>query len=125
MEIDIQWKSDLRDQLQRSGIAVDSIPRLAEYARFFLDGGSNINDMLATFSSYRMMHHAAEAQNRFLGTLKARVQESLLQENKLKVSELEIIKRMGFGLSELKRLHLFLDEVSEEARSLAGRERRR
>lgn len=124
IEVDLGWKSELRDQLQKNGLAVNDISNLVEGARFFRDRGSNINEMLTTFSNYKGMQSAIAGQERELGILKAkaqqikdenRVQEELLQKNKLRNSELDAIKSMGFGLSHLKRLHYLLDEVSKEA----------
>ena len=124
IEVDLAWKSELRDQLQKNGLAVDDISRLVEGARFFKDEGFNINEMLMTFSTYRGMQNAVAVHGRQLDTLKNRaeeieranrVQEDLLQERSLKKSELDIIKGMGFGLSEMKRLHYLIDEIAKEA----------
>jgi len=124
IKIDLQWKSDLRDQLQREGIAVDSITKLAEYAHFFTDNGFSINELLRTFSNYRKLQDDIAAQGLYVESLKGKAQElrdknegqeNVLQEYSLKVAELETIKGMGFGLSELKRLHSILDEISADA----------
>jgi len=124
IEVDLAWKSELRDQLQKNGLAVDDISRLVEGARFFKDEGFNINEMLMTFSNYRGMQNAIAVHGRQLDILKNkteeidranRVQEDLLQERSLKISELDTIKAMGFGLSEMKRLHYLIDEIAKEA----------
>jgi hypothetical protein len=123
-EIDLQLKSDLGDQLQKNGIAVDSISALVEYARFFNQRGFDINELLKTFSNYRKMQDEIAVQGQYLDTLRVKaqeimasnsVQEGLLQENSLKATEIETIKGMGFGLAELKRLHYILNEISKEA----------
>jgi hypothetical protein len=124
VEIDLQWKSDLQDELQKNGIATNSITTLVENARFFNDRGLDLNELLKTFSTYRRLQDEIVAQGRYLEAARTKaqeimdknsIQEGLLQENTLKVSELETIKRMGFGLSELKRLYLILNEISSEA----------
>jgi len=114
VEIDLQWKSDLRDQLQRNGIAVDSITKLAEYAQLFTDRGFDINELIKTFSNYRRLQEEVVAEHSYVQSLritakaitdKNSLQEEVLQKNSLKVTELDAIKEMGFGLSELKRLY--------------------
>ena len=124
IEIDLQWISDLRDQLQKNGIASDSITRLEECARFFNERRFDMGELLGNFSNYKRMQDEIVAQGNYLDELRTKTkeiisnnstQESLLQENILKVTALETIKKMGCGLSELKRLQYILNEISKEA----------
>lgn len=124
---DIRWISELREQLEKSGLAVDDIRRLIEGARFFKDHGFNVSEMLVTFSEYKGRENAISGQERQLGILKQKSKEiesennwkvQLLEERRLKNSELDALKKLGSGLIELRRLHHIILELEEERGAL-------
>jgi hypothetical protein len=113
LEEEIKWKSELRRELQKSGLPIENISRLVEYARFFSNNGYSLKKMLDTFSSYKEMTHTnfsikthtEHLRNKSLEIQQQNVaQENLLKQRRLKNKELESLKSMGFGLQELKTL---------------------
>lgn len=124
METDARWKLLLQEQLEKKGLALDEIPKFVEGMRVFKDQGFNAIEMVKTLSSYNEKQREIVMQMQTLAILrqsnseieqKNQAQEKLLEERRLKNSELEAIKGMGFGLSELKRLHYSLNEIAEES----------
>lgn len=124
METDVRWKLVLQEQLEKKGLALDDIPKFVEGMRVFKDQGFNAIEMVKTFSSYNEKQREIVMQMQTLAILrqsnseieqKNQAQEKLLEERRLKNSELEAIKGMGFGLSELKRLHYLMNEIAEES----------
>lgn len=97
--------------------------RLVEYARFFKDNKWDITEMLDTFSSYdemlrKVMNQELEFERLNTSSLLLRQQnemeENLLQQRRIKNAELESLKRMGFGLVELKILYNIIVELAAE-----------
>lgn len=123
LEQEIEWRSELRHELQKSGLPIENISRLVEYAQFFSNNGYSLNEMLDTFSSYKGMTHAnfnirtqtEHLRNKSLEIQQQNVaQENLLEQRRLKNKELESLKSMGFGLQELKTLCNIIVELGEE-----------
>ncbi len=71
---DIRWISELREQLEKSGLAVDDIRRLIEGARFFKDHGFNVSEMLVTFSEYKGMGKCHIRSGTSIGHFEAKIQ---------------------------------------------------
>lgn len=123
IEREIQWTTELRDELRKYGLDVSNISRLVECARFFSENSCDVSEMVGTFSSYEKMqrsHINLEAEIRNLKNNFSQIQqqsiieESLLQQRKLKNNELESLKEMGFGLRELKTLRNIICESAAE-----------
>lgn len=123
IEQEIEWKSQLRDELQKYGLDVSNISRLVEGARFFSDNRYTVNEMLMTFSSHKEMLSAnagVKAELEELRNISLKVQQqnivedNLLQQRRLKNTELDSLKSMGFGLGELKTLHNIVVEFATE-----------
>lgn len=123
VENDLEWTMELRDQLEKNGLAVYNISELVEGARFFKDRGHNVNEIWRTFSTYEQLQNAIIGQEYRVKTLMDRalqievenkVQEDLLQERRLKNTALVDLKRIGFGLAEFKILYNLINEFAIE-----------
>ncbi|MGH9911967.1 MAG: hypothetical protein ACRD4W_05950 [Nitrososphaeraceae archaeon] len=124
LETDVRWKLLLQEQLEKNGLAFDDIPKFVEGMRVFKDQGFHAIETVKTFSSYNEKQREIVMQMQTLAMLRQssseieqnnQAEEKLLEERRLKNSELEAIKRMGFGLFELKRLHYLMNEIAEES----------
>jgi hypothetical protein len=120
IEMDIGWKSELSDEMKKNGLTIDNLLKLVGASHFFKKHGFNV---LMTFSSYKEMEAAIASQERLLADLKGKIlvveqenkfQEELLAEHRLKNSELDTLKEMGFGLKELKTLRNLITEFAAE-----------
>jgi esterase/lipase superfamily enzyme len=52
VESDLNSKSHLRDELEKYGLEVDDLSKLADGARFFKDSKFSVEEMLMKFSSF-------------------------------------------------------------------------
>jgi hypothetical protein len=123
LEQEIGWKSELRDELEKYGLDVSSVRRVVDGARFFSDKNYSINEMLLTYSDYRKLLSVVADQKLTLNDLtdksmrikaESKAEEDLLQERRIKNAELDSLKKLGFGLRELKILHNLIIELATE-----------
>jgi hypothetical protein len=121
IEMDLEWKSELSDEMKKYELTIDDLLKLVGASRFFKEHGFNLEEMLMTFSSYMEMEGAIASQKSLLEGLKGKsleveqenkFQEELLAECRLANFELDSLKELGFGLKEFKTLRNLLTEIS-------------
>lgn len=123
LQADLSWNINLRDELKRQGLNADNLSRVLDAAHFFNDNEFSIEELLMRFSSAKGMENAIQGLEQQLESLNqkfrsseqaTRVQDELLAERKLKNSELDQLKEMGFGLWDLKLLRNLVSELAIE-----------
>jgi hypothetical protein len=123
IEMDIGWKSELSDKMKKYELTIDELFKLVDASPFFKDHGFNGEEVVMILSSYKEREGAIASQERLLESLKGRsfevekenkFQEELLDERRLKNSELDTLKEMGFGLKELKIFRNLITEFAAE-----------
>ena len=123
VESDLNWKSDLKNELERNGLDVNDLSKLVEAAGFFKASGVRINDVLKEFLHFKDIKGAITAQEQHIELLKqqshdlgeeVKIQVDLLEEKKYKNMELDELKKLGFGLWNLKTLRNLVTELAIE-----------
>jgi hypothetical protein len=121
IEMDLGWKSELSDEMRKHGLTIDDLLKLVGASPFFKEHGFNVEEMFLTFSRYKEREDAIASQERLLAGLKERsleveqenkFQEELLDGRRLANSELDSLKKMGFGPKEFKTLRNLLTEIA-------------
>jgi myosin heavy subunit len=117
------WISNMRAQLEENRLDVSDLSKLVTAARFFSESGVSVHDLVREFLNYKQIKEAILDHERQLASLRQqchdleeilKLQENLLEENKLKNKELEELKKMGFGLWGLKTLRNLVAELAIE-----------
>ncbi len=123
LESDLNWKANIRAELEKHGLDVNNPSILLKAARFFEESGFRIEEMLGRFSSFKGTENAILGQERQVEISKKKshdleemikFQDELLAERRLKNRELDELKQMGFGLWELKVLRNLVTELAVE-----------
>ncbi|HET6730910.1 MAG TPA: hypothetical protein VFH04_04865 [Nitrososphaeraceae archaeon] len=119
IEMDLEWKSELSDEMKKYELTIDDLLKLVGASQFFKEHGFNLEEMLMTFSCYMEKEGAIASQKSLLEGLKGKsleqenkFQEELLAERRLANFELDSLKELGFGLKEFKTLRNLLTEIS-------------
>jgi hypothetical protein len=112
------------DELRKRELTIDDLFTLVGASQFFKDRGFNVAEMFMTFSSYKKMEGEIVNQQKLLAALNKRIleveqeskfEEELLAEKRLKNSELDKLKEMGFGLGELTAIRNMANEMAIES----------
>ena len=128
LEEEFGWSLQLRNELQKYGLDVSNIRRLVDGARLFSDNKHSINEMVVAYSNYQTLLYTIATIKATVGEMTERlatiqaenkVEEDLLQQRRLKNSELDLLKSMGFGLEEFKTLRSVIVEFASEKGQLA------
>ena len=123
LESDLNWKANLRAELEKHGLDVNNPSILLKAARYFEESGFTIEEMLGRFSSFKGMENAILGQAQQVEISKKRnhdleemikSQDEILAERRLKNRQLDELKQMGFGLWELKVLRNLVTELAVE-----------
>lgn len=123
LEQETGWNSQIRDELRKYKLDVNSVSSLVNGARFFSDNNHNVSEMLVTYSEYQKLLSVVATQKATLKELtdrfveiqvESKAEEDLLQQRRLKNAELDSLKNMGFGLGEFKTLHSLIVESTAE-----------
>lgn len=128
----LNWNSNMRAQLEENGLKLNDLSTVVVAARFFNEAQVSIREVVKQFLNYEEMEKAILAQEQHMASLKQqchdlgekiKLQEDLLEEKKLKNMELEELKKMGFGLWDLRTLRNLVTELAiENGKAVEGGE---
>jgi hypothetical protein len=111
----LDWYSEVKAELQRCGLEVAEVKRFVSAVRWMKENQVNLVQVIKQFPSYQNLFHGIVLMKNKIADLE-RIQtesENAIQTNRLKISEIENLKSLGFGLKELRLLHQTLKEINE------------
>lgn len=128
----LNWISNMRAQLEENGLKLNDLSTVVVAARFFSEARVSISEVVKQFLNHEEMEKVILTQEQHLASLKQqchdlgekiKLQEDLLEEKKLKNMELEELKKMGFGLWDLRTLrNLVMELAIENGKAVEGGE---
>ena len=111
----LNWYVDVKSELKGSGMEVADVKEFVSAVKWVKENKVNLVQVIKQFpSSQILFRQVINLQDR-IGQLE-RVEtemENAINGKRLKLSEIENLKTLGFGLKELKLLHRTLGEIYE------------
>ena len=127
VEAELNWDIQFKRTIDIVGFPVEKIPLVTDLMMFIKNCGYTIEEIKERIIAHSRLEDACitmktkvvhlEVNHDNLLKENSNLEDTILK-NSQKVRELEFLKDEGIGLSELKLLHCFIDEVEEQGEEL-------
>jgi len=111
----LNWYVEVKSELKESGLEVANVKEFVSAVKWVKENRVNLVQVIKQFPSSQILFRQVTILQDKIGQLE-RVEtemENAINGRRLKLSEIENIKTLGFGLKELKSLHQTLGEIYE------------
>jgi hypothetical protein len=111
----LNWYVDVKSELKGSGMEVADVKEFVSAVKWVKENKVNLVQVIKQFPSSQILFRQVTILQDKIGQLERMEteMENAIKGKRLKLSEIENLKTLGFGLKELKLLHQTLGEIYE------------
>jgi hypothetical protein len=112
---ELKWYSEVKSELRRSGMDLSEVKKFVSAVQWVKENRVNLVQVINLFPSYNLLFHEVVVLKDKIANLELieTETENIIQSNHLKIREIENMKSLNCGLTELKFLHQTLKEIYE------------